>query len=435
MFQTKSYLSWGRFPKVTHQTITPLYWRDENPFKEGLHAYLPRGQGLSYGDSCLNENGHLITTAALNRFMHFCPITGILRAESGLLLQDILQHIVPKKWFLPVLPGTQRVSLGGAIANDIHGKNHHHVGSFGCHVIKLLLLRSNGERLICSAQTNSALFYATIGGLGLTGLILWAELQLQPLVSSTFAVTTIPFYSLEAYCDLVQQWQQAPYSVAWIDCQAKGRQLTRGLFLHAKPIMTPLPIKKARARIVMPRPPSFLITARTMALFNAAYYYAGCYRTTQIQAYEQFFFPLDRVNAWNKWYGPQGLIQYQCVIPFGQESTLQAILKTITGSRLGSCLAVLKTFGTLSSNGLLSFPMPGITLALDFPIRTGLWSLLNTLDQQVIAAGGRVYIAKDARMSSHAFRCYYPHHQDFAQWIDPACSSNFWRRVNDKSES
>lgn len=429
-------LNWGNYPKVSHQAIMPVYWREDNPFLPlSTTKVLPHGNGRSYGDSGLNAQGVLLNMCHLNHFMAFDAVTGLLRCEGGVLLSDILSLIVPKGWFLPVLPGTQFVSVGGAIANDVHGKNHHRMGCFGHHVIKLELLRSNGERLICSDEENVSLFHATLGGLGLTGLILWAEIQLQPLASPFLTVNTVAFGGIKEFLQLSRSMEaSSAYTVAWLDCQAQGNKFARGLFISAnfKESHHEIPRYSQKKGVRVPFYfPSGVLNRWSISAFNELYYHAGKSKGLTTQHYEHYFFPLDRLFSWNKIYGKKGFLQYQFVLPFEAQSALETILKKIADSGLGSFLSVLKTFGERISPGLMSFPMPGITLALDFPNRQSVFDLLQGLDEIVMAEGGRVYIAKDARMSAHAFKCYYPQFKTFANFIDPHFSSSFWRRVTE----
>ena len=425
-------LNWGAFPPHRNQSFITMPWRQSDPFtQQAAQSYLPHGNGRSYGDSCLNTQGVLIDMLSLNHFLEFDTQTGILRCESGVLLADILHSAVPQGWVLPVLPGTQFVTVGGAIANDVHGKNHSYAGTFGCHILQFELLRSDGSRWICSLDSNLELFEATIGGLGLTGIILWAEIQLQPLSSPYFEVETRPFQGLQAFYALMQQVEDtAGYSVAWLDCLAKGRQFARGLLMTANPcVMDRAPPEVPRTKRLPCHLPASAVNRYSMSVFNTLYYHRHARKQHQVMPYQQYFFPLDSILEWNKVYGKHGFLQYQCVLPWGSEHYLEAMLADITASGLGSCLSVLKTFGTRRSPGLLSFPMPGVTLALDFPNRPCVFTLLDRLDATVIRAGGRVYCAKDARMSATAFQCYYPQLTTFSRWVDPKLSSSFWQRV------
>ena len=427
-------LNWGNFPKCQEQILLPMQWRDESPFIIKTDKnFLPHGNGRSYGDSGLNENGILLDITPLNHFISFNKKSGLIRCESGVLLGDILSLTIPEGWMLPVLPGTKFVTVGGAIANDIHGKNHHKVGTFSCHVLQFELLRSSGEALICSAQENSALYEATIGGLGLTGIILWAEIKLQPIKTPFLLVETIPFCGINEFLELAEKSEKDYlYTVAWLDCQAHGKNSTRGLFMranHLEHVETKVP--KVNSHTVPFYFPSFTLNRWTISAFNKLYYHFGKQKKIVTAYYDSFFFPLDNILNWNKIYGKNGFIQYQFAIPYGNESALKEILNKIIHSGMGSFLSVLKTFGDIPSPGMLSFPLPGVTLALDFPNCQKTFVLLNELDAIVMHTGGKVYPAKDARMSAEAFRQYFPKWKEFEEFVDPKISSSFWRRVNE----
>jgi len=432
------YQSWGCYPKIQHQEIQPLFWAHESPpFESWEHSILPHGYGRSYGDSCLNEGGILLDTISLNRLLSFDPSTGILQCESGVSLHEILKIIVPHGWFLPVTPGTQFVSIGGAIANDVHGKNHHRAGTFGCHVNGFEILRSNRTRMYCSQTHNTEWFRATIGGLGLTGVILWAEIQLQPISSPWIIAERLKFSNLEEFFVLSSHSEEDfEYTVAWIDCFAPEKNLGRGIFIrgnHGNAQSSPPHAPKSRKSLQVPFDfPSFFLNPVTLKFFNTLYYHA-IPRSSGLnnESYEQFFYPLDSILDWNRLYGSCGFLQYQCVMPpEHQKEGIHALLTRIKQSGQGSFLAVLKQFGALSSPGLLSFPRPGTTLALDFAFRgPRTLDLLNSLDEIVQEYGGAVYPAKDARMSASHFQRFFPQWENLIQFLDPKFSSSFWRRV------
>lgn len=433
----KSYESWGRYPRVKARSVVPVLWTNDPPsFVEAQGSYLPFGQGRSYGDSCLNEGGTLLDTQELRRFIAFDSETGLLSCEAGATFDEILDLIVPRGWFLPVSPGTRFVSVGGAIANDIHGKNHHRGGTFGRHVTRFELVRSNGARFLCSPEENAELFAATIGGLGLTGLILWAEFRLQKIDGPLIDVEKIRFANLDEFFQInVASDKEFAYTVAWIDCLARGKNLARGIFIrgnHAAATETLRPARKPRTFSVPFEMPSFLLNGTTMKLFNEAYY--GVQRGKSVKTtthYEPFFYPLDAIRNWNRLYGSRGFFQYQCVVPHAEgEGAIREILERIARSGQGSFLSVLKTFGDRSSPGLLSFPKPGVTLALDFA-NQGFHTLrlLDELDGTVRQAKGAVYPAKDARMSAESFEAFYPNWRELSCLADPVFSSSFWRRV------
>ncbi len=436
---TKELHSWGRYPKVQHAGIVPLYWRDELPnLEQSKSSVLPYAYGRSYGDSCLNENGVALDVSHLNRFIAFDEQTGLLCCEAGVSLAEILRVMVPRNWFLPVTPGTKFVSVGGAIANDIHGKNHHASGTFGSHVTRFKLLRSDGQCLICSPTENSGLFAATIGGLGLTGLILWAEFKLKRIVNPYIDADHIRFTSLGEFFALsAESDKDFEYTVSWVDLLIGGEALCRGIFTRGNhnqsPALAGKPLKKRLPLAVPFNFPQFMLNTLTVKGFNELYYHVQLpNRVHKVVSYDPFFYPLDSIYEWNRIYGRRGFLQYQCVVPFeGGQEALREIIGRIRQSGAGSFLTVLKEFGTRQSPGMLSFPRPGLTLALDFAY-TGAktLALLEELDSTVRHYNGAIYPAKDARMSATSFQQFYPRWQEFTNFIDPHFSSSFWRRVS-----
>ena len=430
--------SWGLNPKSNGKPLRvssrfePLDLPDN-----GL--VLPFGNGRSYGDSCLNNDGYLLDTRSLNHFIAFDQDTGILRVEAGVLLADILHLVVPRGWFLPVTPGTRFVTIAGAVANDVHGKNHHQAGTFGCHVTALELLRSDGQRLHCSPDENPEWFAATIGGLGLTGLITWVELQLKPVMNPYLQEETLRFSCLDEFFELNKASEESyEHTVAWVDCMARGSALGRGAFYRANHHGSSAPAHRPaapRQMLGLPFvPPMSLVNRASLRLFNEIYYRKQPLRRSRTVHYQSFFYPLDSIQHWNRMYGPRGFVQYQCVVPEASgNEVFREILAAISASRQGSFMAVLKVFGAKQSPGLMSFPMPGVTLALDFPNAPATTELLERLDELTRAANGVVYPAKDSRMSAESFQRYFPQWQDFSQFIDPRFSSGFWRRVTGES--
>ncbi len=430
--------SWGHYPTVKPAQVTPVFWRSELPdLTTTAQSILPFAYGRSYGDSCLNEGGTSLDVSHLNRFIAFDEEEGLLRCEAGVSFATILEVMVPRGWFLPVSPGTKFVSVGGAIANDVHGKNHHKAGTFGRHVTCFELLRSNGERLFCSPTENSALFRATIGGLGLTGVVLWAEFRLKRIVNPYIDMDSIRFESLDEFFDISAESDATyEYTMSWVDILIGGKGLCRGKFMRGNNNqdreLAAKPIKK-RLPLAMPIDlPGFALNTLTVKAFNEAYYHVQIEkRVHKVVSYEPFFYPLDSISEWYHLYGKRGFLQYQFVVPFttGHEA-MREILGRIRHSGEGSFLTVLKKFGDLLSPGMLSFPRPGLTLALDFSYHgKKTLRLLNELDAIVLQSGGVVYPAKDARMTPEAFQAYYPQWQEFEQYIDPHFSSSFWRRV------
>ena len=395
---------------------------------------LPVGLGRSYGDVCLLESGTLLGSTGLSRLIGFHPQTGVLRCEAGVSLADILDFAVPRGWFLTITPGTKYVTVGGAIANDIHGKNHHVAGTFGCHVPRFELVRSDGSRLECSATENPDWYRATIGGLGLTGLITWADVQLRPIVSRKVDFEGIKFVGIEQFLELSRAAAETEYTVSWIDCVAQGKSFARGIFMRGSHSDRPEQlVASSPPHLRVPTEmPSGLLNRFTVGAFNALYYHRQLRtRKTAVVDYEPFFYPLDSVLRWNRIYGRRGLLQFQCLLPHEDgTSGMVEILRAITRSGLASFLAVIKVFGDIESPGMLSFPRPGITLALDFPVgRAASFELLNRLGAITLEHGGRMYPAKDALMTPHQFQTFYPQWQDFAKFVDPAFSSAFWQRV------
>jgi len=424
-----------------------VVWRaDPLPSPPAAGSLLPFGQGRSYGDSCLNDGGVLLTTASLDRLLDFDAATGIVRCESGVTLDTLLRLGTPRGWFLPVTPGTKFVSVGGAIANDIHGKNHHRAGTFGRYVRRFELLRSDGSRIMCSADDNREWYEATIGGLGLTGLILWADVQLRAINNPYILKETIPFDNLDGFFEVSRDSESDhEFTVAWLDSLARGRKLGRGLFFRgnfAPPQFDTVPTPKSHltraTQLVVPFDmPSLSLNRLSVSAFNFLYYRQQAAQAgSRLEHYDHFFYPLDGIRGWNRIYGRRGFLEFQCVVPHANaKDALTEILQR--GSReVPSFLTVLKTFGDVPSPGLLSFPRPGVTLVLDFANhgeRT--WKLVDELDQLTREAGGAVYPAKDSRMSPESFAAYYPLLERFERYVDPAFSSSFWRRVNPKFAS
>lgn len=433
----RQYGSWGNYPAARQKALRIEWRHDPLPGLPAGATLLPHGLGRSYGDSCLNDGGILLDTLGLNHFIDFDPERGLLRCEAGVSLAAILAAFTGRGWFLPVTPGTKHVTVGGALANDVHGKNHHRGGTFGRYVTCFELQRSDGRRLLCSPEENPELFRATIGGLGLTGLITWVELRMKPVKSEMIDAESVRFDSLDEFFDLAADSDlKFEYTAAWIDGFARGASLGRGLFLrgnHAAAGAAPEPRRSTQARAALPAyAPEFLLNSWTARAFNTLYFHRQRRRTVQKRChYDPFFYPLDALENWNRLYGRRGFMQYQCVVPHaeGREGT-RRILRRVAERREGSFLVVLKLFGDLPSPGLLSFPRPGVTLCLDFANRgCRTLELLEELDGIVRDQGGRVYPAKDARMSASSFEAYFPEWRELARHVDPAFSSSFWRRV------
>jgi FAD/FMN-containing dehydrogenase len=427
--------SWGRWPRPSHQRLLRLH--DRFAALPAAGALLPYGNGRSYGDVCLNQDGVLLSTRGLDRFIAFDEQTGLLDCEAGVLLEEIIGLTLSKGWFLPVTPGTSQVTVGGAIANEVHGKNHHRMGTFCHHVVELELARSSSEVLHCSREQNPEWFAATCGGLGLTGLIRTARLQLRRVPGPWLRGDHLRFANLKEFLELAYQSdREFEYTVGWLDCTAKGAHLGRGVLLRASHGAAVGGQREPRSLTVPLVLPLSLVNAWSVRLFNQWYYRrASAQQRDARMHYRSFFYPLDRVAHWNRIYGPRGFFQYQCVVPKASaELSLSELLMRISRSGRGSFLAVIKSFGDRAAVGMLGFPRPGVTLALDFPNEgASTLALLESLDDVTRAAGGAVYPAKDARMSAHTFRHSFPNWEQFAGYIDPAFSSSFWRRVSSRT--
>lgn len=433
--------SWGRYPTYGARLI-PLHWQSDFPaVAVNLpNGALPVGMGRSYGDSCLLKDGNLLVTTGMDRLLDFDPETGLLTAEAGMTLAQVLDFAVPRGFFLPVSPGTKYVTLGGAIANDIHGKNHHVAGTFGRHVTQFELVRSDGTRRRCTPTENPDFYSATIGGLGLTGVITWAQIKLKPIVSRMIDYKGIQFHGIDEFLDLTRQSANIEYTVSWVDCVSTGKNFARGIFMQGdhSPVpaaLTPSP----KPKLIFPfEAPGFALNHTTVSLFNTAFFHKQIHqRVTALQDYEPFFYPLDKVLHWNRMYGKNGLLQFQYVIPWdhAREGTI-AILQAVAKSGLASFLAVLKVFGDVPSPGMMSFPKHGITLALDFPIKQDKsFPLFERLADMTYEFGGRLYPAKDAAMTAPQFQAFYPQWEQFARYRDPLLTSSFWERVTGERSS
>jgi FAD/FMN-containing dehydrogenase len=424
--------SWGRLGVHDHVVVEPHFLDRVQAALLERGPILGFGLGRSYGDVCLNSGGRLLRTRALDRLINADWTTGIVRAEAGLTFDELLRLTVPKGWFLPVVPGTKFVTLGGAVANDVHGKNHETAGTFGCHVRRLGLSRSSGEVVELAPNQNSEFFAATIGGLGLTGIILWVEVALVRIGSAYVDVETLELADLDGFFRLAEQSQDWEFTVAWVDCLAKGAAIGRGLFTRAKWHKSGGLEPHRRPRLGMPLDaPPWLLTSATLRLFNQAYRARPWALGRRTIHYDPFFFPLDAVAGWNRFYGPRGFFQHQCVVPTSSAPDAMRRLLDLTATfGQGSFLTVLKMFGDRPSPGVLSFPRLGATLALDLPNGgESTRRLLDALTIVVMDNGGRLYPAKDATMSAKAFRSGYPEWQKVETLRDPNIMSDFWRRV------
>ena len=402
-------------------------------------SHLAVGNCRSYGDTCLPAGVTAVVTTGMKKVLAFDPDKGILRAEAGILLAEILDLIIPHGWFLPVTPGTRYVTLGGALANDVHGKNHHCTGTFGRHVRAFELARSNGIRAVCSPDNNTGYFAATIGGMGLTGIVTWIEFSLMRAASPHVQQTSTRFGSLDEYFKhYVNADDSHQYGVSWIDSLATGAKFGRGILMtgdHATAGNPDLPdvdsaMRPPKLRVPF-RPPVSLISPLTLKAFNFAYYNAPRKTGLETVDYRKYFYPLDGIEGWNKLYGPRGLRQFQCVVPItNAQAAVGDMLCLAQRSGHGSFLTVLKKFGTIPSPGILSFPRPGFTLTLDFPYRgQATDTLLGELDAITLSAGGAVNPYKDARMSREVFEASFPDWQQMLPFMDPAAQSMFSNRI------
>lgn len=436
--------SWGRVLRQRCERARPAF-ADQIAGIVGKAAATPMlgiGLGRSYGDSGLNASGRVVDMTALDRVISFDPSSGVIRAEAGLTLGELLRIVVPHGFFLPTTPGTRFVTLGGAVANDVHGKNHHSAGTLGTSVRRLGIVRSDacesdaGELSISSTE-HADLFAATVGGLGLTGLITWVELQLARVGSAFVTAENVAFGGYDEFGAIAaESADKFEHTVAWIDCTSGGDgRSTRGLFSRANWLSDGLfKVHSDKLGASVPLElPGFTLNPVTLKAFNSLYYTMGarkkgCHR----QHYAPFFYPLDAIGNWNRAYGKSGFYQYQCVVAnAGADRAIPEMLGEIARSGQGSCLAVLKTFGNKASPGMLSFPREGVTLALDFPNRKSrTHRLFERLDDIVRAANGRLYPAKDGRMPASLFREGYPDLERFAKHVDPQFQSDFWRRMN-----
>lgn len=429
--------SWGR---LTHEPHRWIALADEDAAAAQIAGAVPgiaHGAGRSYGDMALNPNGALWSTRGLDRYVRFDAATGVLTAQAGVLLRDIQRTFVPRGWMLPVTPGTQIVTVGGAIANDVHGKNHHAAGTFGHHVRRIRLLRTDGQVQELTPAAAPRAFAATVGGLGLTGVILAADLQLVRTDGPWLDTETLPFATLADFFTLTQTsgHESWPYTVAWIDCLSAraGQGALRGIFERARPrLQAARALPRTREVRVPFTPPISLINPLALRLFNAAYFHLNRIKAGRaIRHYEKFLYPLDHIHDWNRMYGPPGFYQYQCVVPGpGEPAAVMAMLTAIAASGQGSFLAVLKVQGDIAPAGMLSFAHPGVTLALDFPNRgEDTLRLFERLDAIVADAGGRIYLAKDARWPRARFEAAYTRLAEFLPHRDPGISSAMSRRL------
>jgi decaprenylphospho-beta-D-ribofuranose 2-oxidase len=411
----KHIANWGNYPVVESNEESFSFPDQLHRLLDAPTPFIPRGNGRCYGDASLAQR--TISTLKYNKILSFDAAKGIFSCQSGLTLDQILEVIVTKGWFLPVSPGTKFITVGGAVASDVHGKNHHIDGSFSNHILDMDVTLSSGETLTCSPVMNPDLFEATCGGMGLTGMITRVSFQLKKMETSFIRQKQIKAANLEELIRLFDTHQHYTYSVAWIDCLKKGPHFGRSiLMLGEHALLADLSEKQKQDPLRLPRKkqinfpfnlPSWVLNAFTVKAFNYLFYTKNFKKEiNSVISYEPFFYPLDAILHWNRGYGKNGFVQYQFVVPLEAKQGLVEILNRISDKGLGSFLAVLKVFGKQES--IISFPKEGYTLALDFPIRPGLLAFLDELDLVVLRYGGRLYMSKDARMKPEVLQSGYP---------------------------
>ncbi len=421
----KKIANWGNYPVMESDERTFSFDNQlQNLVKEAA-SFIPRGNGRCYGDGSLASK--TISTLKYDKILSFDTAKGILECESGITLDHILEVTVPKGWFLPVTPGTKFITVGGAVASDVHGKNHHVDGAFSQHVLDMDVVLGNGETITCSSTKNTDLFRATCGGMGLTGIITRVKFDLKKIETAYIKQKQIKAENLEEVIRLFDEYKDYTYSVAWIDCLKKGIHFGRSILIlgeHAKPAdlnakqkKLPLEVSKKKQIPFPVNLPSWVLNSVTVKAFNFLYYGKNFKKVIDnVVPYEPFFYPLDAIANWNRGYGKKGFVQYQFVLPLQAKEGLVEILQKISAEGLGSFLAVLKVFGKQES--LISFPMEGYTLALDFPVRKGLFKFLDELDKIVLRYGGRLYMSKDARMKPGILEAGYPDLAEFKTIIE-----------------
>ncbi|WP_227936384.1 FAD-binding oxidoreductase [Alkalihalobacillus deserti] len=438
---------WANFSKDTGYMYRPEKYKDLQEILQSKYQfhYISRGLGRSYGDTALNKQGGIITNTRFNRFLYFDEQSQVLECEAGVTFREIIELFLPRGYALPVTPGTKYVTVGGAIANDVHGKNHHKDGSISNHILDIKLLTSSGEIMTCSRQENQDLFRATIGGIGLTGIILSSRIKLMKVESSFISVDYKKAAHLDEAIDILNETDELyQYSVAWIDCLSRNRTMGRSVLMlgnHASKGQVeynePLSLKNRRKLKVPFNLPTFVLNPYSIKAFNSFYYRRFKNTSGVLVDYDSFFYPLDVILSWNRIYGKTGFIQYQVVFPLEMSRQgLTKLLEKLSRARCCSFLGVLKRFGE-NGNGLLSFPRKGYTLALDIPFRGGerLLTFIRELDELVLGYGGVLYLAKDSLMTPSTFAMMYPElsaFQEIKAKIDPdgLFSSSMARRLN-----
>lgn len=421
----KQISNWGNFPVMDSQEIQFSTTDEAVRYVRLQEGFIPRGNGRCYGDASLS--GNTISTLKYDKILSFDTDKGLLECQSGLTLDKILEVIVPKGWFLPVTPGTKFITVGGAVASDVHGKNHHVDGSFSNHILEMDVLLADGRLITCTSTNEySDLFWATCGGMGLTGLITRVKFDLKKIETAYIKQKQVKAENLEEVIRLFDEYKDYTYSVAWIDCLKKGKNFGRSILIlgeHATKADLPEAKRssalqlKAKKQITFPfNLPSFVLNTFTVKAFNFLYYGKNFKKEIDnVVPYEPFFYPLDAILHWNRGYGRKGFIQYQFVLPLEAKQGLVEILNRISDKGTGSFLAVLKVFG--KQDDMISFPMEGYTLALDFPVRKGLFEFLDELDEVVLKYGGRLYMSKDARMQPGILQAGYKGLPQFVETV------------------
>jgi len=416
--------NWGNYPTMESDVKSFTFTEQLSQLISSTDHFIPRGNGRCYGDASLAVT--TISTLHYNRILSFNTVDGVFECQSGLTLDKILEVIVPKGWFLPVTPGTKFITAGGAAGSDVHGKNHHVDGSFSNHIIEMDVMVTDGNVITCSPSENPDLFEATCGGMGLTGMITRIKFRLKKIETSYVKQKQVKAANLEELIALFEKYKDYTYSMAWIDCLTKGEHFGRGILIvgeHAgeNDLSEKQKRKKlyvhGKTKITFPfNLPSWILNTLTVKAFNFLYYGKNFRKEiNNVVPYEPFFYPLDAILHWNRGYGKKGFVQYQFVLPLSAKQGLVDILNRISDEGLGSFLAVLKVFGKQDS--LISFPEEGYTLALDFPVRGGLFRFLDELDQIVLQYGGRLYMSKDARMKPEVLVKGYPRIEEFKSII------------------
>lgn len=432
-WKSVTYTGWGRVHRATSDMARPE--RQSTLAKLAARDPAPAlGQLRSYGDACLNDGGRAYDMSRLDRIMEFDAKAGLLKVEAGAPLGELSRILAPRGWLPAVMPGTGFATVGGAIAMDVHGKNHHNAGAFGAHVTEIALMTPKGERII--TPKDKVLWRATVGGLGQTGPIGWARLRLKKCKGDVIMVTERRVRDWDEHIALLDA-SEATYTVGWIDATATGAALGRGILEEAETGAGLVPPPKRARRIPMDAP-GFALSGGVVRAFNAAYWRRVPRRgRTVVKPINDFFFPLDKIHDWNRLYGKSGFHQFQCVVPLAQAGALRAMLARIAKAGIASPLAVLKRMGP-GAGGMMSFPMEGYTLAVDFPNRGQAEALIAALEADTLAAGGRIYLAKDALAAGESIRAMYPEHAAWAQAVakaDPkgAYLTDLVRRLNLRS--